>query len=77
MLTNYSNDITIKVGGEQASEKAKAMERLLTELNKGFKSGEEDGWLSEDDVREHFLHGASDYMKTLFGKSEYELEDKG
>lgn len=31
-------------------EKTKAMIQLLTELNLGRKSGEEDGWLSHEDV---------------------------
>lgn len=35
-------------------EKTKAMVKLLTELHKGFRSGEEQGWLSEKNVRRHF-----------------------
>lgn len=35
-------------------EKAKAMVRLLTEINKGFQSGEEQGWLSDEDIDKHF-----------------------
>lgn len=34
--------------------KAKAMVRLLSELNRGFASGEERGWLSEEDIESHF-----------------------
>ena len=39
---------------DEEFEKAKAMVKLLTELNKGFQSGEEKGWLSEEDVDRHF-----------------------
>ena len=39
---------------EEDYEKAKAMLRLMCELNTGIRSGEEEGWVSEDDVRAHF-----------------------
>jgi len=35
-------------------EKAQATIKLLGELNKGRKSGEEKGWLSQEDVKAHF-----------------------
>lgn len=35
-------------------EKAQAMLHLVNELTKGKKSGEEEGWLSPDDVKAHF-----------------------
>lgn len=35
-------------------EKTQATIKLLEELNKGHKSGEEKGWVSHEDVREHF-----------------------
>lgn len=35
-------------------EKTKAALRLMCELEKGRKSGEENGWLSDNDVRERF-----------------------
>ncbi|MFZ5944880.1 MAG: type II toxin-antitoxin system prevent-host-death family antitoxin [Bacillota bacterium] len=35
-------------------EKAQATIKLLAELNKGRKSGEEKGWLSHEDVKAHF-----------------------
>lgn len=35
-------------------EKAQATIKLLGELNKGRKSGEEKGWLSPEDVKAHF-----------------------
>ena len=39
----------------QKSEAQKiAYERLATELKKGQKSGEDNGWLTPDDVRIHF-----------------------
>lgn len=35
-------------------EKTQATIKLLSELNKGRKSGEERGWLSHEDVMAHF-----------------------
>ncbi len=38
----------------QDYEKTQAILRLMNELAKGRKSGKEEGWLSPDDMREHF-----------------------
>ena len=38
----------------QDYDKIKATLTLMNELAKGKKSGEEKGWLSQDDVRAHF-----------------------
>lgn len=35
-------------------EKTQATLKLMGELEKGRKSGEENGWISSDDVRAHF-----------------------
>lgn len=35
-------------------EKTQAIIKLMSELNKGRKSGEENGWLSHEDVKEYF-----------------------
>lgn len=35
-------------------EKTQATLALMNELEKGRRSGEEDGWLSSEDVRRHF-----------------------
>ncbi|AET67508.1 prevent-host-death family protein [Desulfosporosinus orientis DSM 765] len=35
-------------------EKTQATLKLLSELNKGRKSGEENGWLLHEDVKAHF-----------------------
>lgn len=40
---------------EENFEKAEAMIRLLCELNAGIRSAEEEGWISEEDLRSH-LH---------------------
>lgn len=40
---------------DEEFERAKAMIRLLSEVNEGIRSGEEEGWLSEADVKAHFL----------------------
>ena len=43
-----------RIEDDEEVEKAKAMIRLLTELNKGFRSGEEEGWLTDEDLDSHF-----------------------
>ena len=35
-------------------ERTKAALRLMCELEEGRKSGEQEGWLSADDLRKHF-----------------------
>lgn len=41
-------------------EKTQATLRLMNELAKGRKSGEEEGWLTVDEVREHFRMRANE-----------------
>ena len=38
----------------QDDEKTEATLRLMNELNKGRRSGEQNGWISSDDMRAHF-----------------------
>ncbi len=38
---------------EERFQKAEAMIRLLSELNAGIRSGDEQGWLSDDEVEAH------------------------
>ncbi len=38
---------------EENFQKAEAMIQLMCELNAGIRSGEEEGWVSEDDFRKH------------------------
>ena len=42
------------IAEQEEYEKTKAALRLMCELESGRKSGEENGWLSSDDVRAHF-----------------------
>ena len=39
---------------DEEFEKTKAMLKLMTEVNRGFHSGEQEGWLSEKDLDRHF-----------------------
>lgn len=39
---------------DEEFEKAKAMVALMTELTRGFQSGEEKGWFSDEDLDKHF-----------------------
>ena len=39
---------------DEEFEKTKAMLKLMTELTRGIQSGDQQGWLSEDDVDKHF-----------------------
>ena len=43
-----------RIEDDEEFERAKSMVKLLTELNRGFSSGEEQGWLSDDDVERYF-----------------------
>lgn len=44
------------IDGDEELNKAKAMLYLMYELNEGRRSGEEEGYVSSDDVRKYF-HG--------------------
>ncbi|MCM1266275.1 MAG: hypothetical protein NC302_00100 [Bacteroidales bacterium] len=41
---------------EENFQKAEAMIQLMCELNAGIRSAEEEGWISEEDFRNHFKH---------------------
>ena len=43
-----------RIEDEEEFEKMRSLVMLLTELNRGFRSGEEEGWISEEAVRSHF-----------------------
>jgi prevent-host-death family protein len=43
----------------QEYERLQAQIRLINELNKGRRSGEEKGWLTADQVRQHFREKAN------------------
>ena len=44
----------------QDYEKTQATLQLMNELNKGRRSGEQEGWLSSDDLRAHFRAKANE-----------------
>ena len=51
LTVNGRGRFTIRdIADDEEFEKAKAMLRLMCELNTGIRSGEEDGWVSEADV---------------------------
>jgi prevent-host-death family protein len=39
---------------DEIFDKARAMVKLVSQLTAGFASGEEEGWISDDEVAEHF-----------------------
>jgi hypothetical protein len=39
---------------EENFQKAEAMIRLISELNAGIQSAEDEGWISEEDFKSHF-----------------------
>lgn len=43
----------VAISEHEEYEKTKAALKLMYELQKGKESGEKEGWLSEDDVRNH------------------------
>lgn len=44
----------VDIAEQEEYEKTKAALKLMCELEKGRKSGEEEGWLTEADIRAHF-----------------------
>lgn len=45
---------------EEHFQKAEAMIQLLCELNAGIRSAEEEGWISEEDFKNHFRNRRSE-----------------
>ena len=57
LTVNGRGKYTIRdIADDEEFEKTKAMLRLMCELNEGRRSGEEEGWESEEDVRARFLN---------------------
>ena len=55
LTVNGRGRYTIRdIADDEEFEKTKAMLRLMCELNEGRRSGEEVGWVSEEDVRARF-----------------------
>jgi len=55
LTVNGRGRYTIRdIADDEEFEKAKAMLRLMCELSEGKRSGEEEGWISEEDVRARF-----------------------
>ncbi len=44
----------IDIAEQEEYEKAKAALKLMQELEQGRKSGEEQGWISSEDIKKHF-----------------------
>lgn len=44
----------VDISEQEDYEKTKAALRLMCELEKGRKSGEENGWLTDEEVKEYF-----------------------
>ena len=55
LTVNGRGRYTIRdIADDEEFEKTKAMLRLMCEINEGRRSGEEAGWVSEEEVRAHF-----------------------
>ena len=55
LTVNGRGKYTIRdIADDEEFEKTKAMLRLMCELNEGRRSGEEEGWVTEADVRARF-----------------------
>lgn len=55
LTVNGRGRYTIRdIADDEEFEKTKAMLRLMCELNEGRRSGEEEGWVTEEDVRARF-----------------------
>ena len=44
----------VDIKDQKEYERTKAALRLMCELEKGRKSGEQQGWIAADDIRKHF-----------------------
>ena len=54
LTVNGRGRYTIRdIADDEEFEKTKAMLRLMCEINEGRRSGEEEGWVSEEEVRAH------------------------
>ena len=54
-----------------------AVAKLMEELEKGWRSGEEEGWLSLEEVREHFaLKSFNDETEAAMLEAEQIAEDE-
>jgi len=57
LTVNGRGRYTIRdIADDEEFEKTKAMLRLMCELNEGRRSGEEEGWVPEEEVRARFLN---------------------
>ena len=57
LTVNGRGKYTIRdIADDEEFEKTKAMLRLMCELNEGRRSGEEEGWVTEEEVRARFLN---------------------
>lgn len=55
LTVNGRGRYTIRdIADDEEFEKTKAMLRLMCEINEGRRSGEEESWVSEEEVRAHF-----------------------
>lgn len=43
-----------RIEDDEIFDKARAMVKLMSDLNAGFASGDENGWISDDEVAQHF-----------------------
>ncbi len=55
LTVNGRGRYTIRdIADDEEFEKTKAMLRLMCELNEGRRSGEEEGWIPEEEIRARF-----------------------
>ena len=56
----------VDISEQENYEKTKAALKLMCELQKGRVSGEQDGWLSEEDIENHFSKTTKIYFIYIF-----------
>ena len=60
LTVNGRGRYTIRdIADDEEFEKTKAMLKLMIELNKGFQSGEQQGWKTEEDLGRHLAEKRS------------------
>ena len=57
-----------RIEDDEEFEKAKAMIKLLTEVNRGFVSGEENGWVSEEELERRMAERRKLIVETEVGE---------
>ena len=68
MATSTTTYSLIDIAQQEDKERAKAALWFLRKIEKGRKSGEEEGWLSEEEIKEYFVTLSLKDIELLHGQ---------